>query len=102
MAPRGRGRSLASKRADEVDEEILEGDREKAAAPRSLSVEQTLKERFAVTSSDTKEVEVSLAEQPLSEPERDLVRRYREINNFLKLSPFHVREPAKEQHAGAS
>ena len=42
-----------------------------------------------------------IAEQPLSEVERDQVRRYRELQRFLKGSPFYVRPPRQSEHAGA-
>jgi len=41
-----------------------------------------------------------IAEQPLSESERDQVKRYREIQRFLKSSPFYVRPPRQSEHAG--
>lgn len=41
-----------------------------------------------------------IAEQPLSEVERDQVRRYRELQRFLKGSPFYVRPPRQSEHAG--
>lgn len=41
-----------------------------------------------------------IAEQPLSELERDQVRRYRELQRFLRGSPFYVRPPRQSEHAG--
>lgn len=97
--PRG-GRSLAKQRGEEVDEEILEGDKVAQIVKRPVSIEQSLKDRFKATSAE-KEIVVHrpLAEQPLSEIERHKIRRYREINSFLKQSPFYVREPPKDEHA---
>ena len=38
-----------------------------------------------------------LAEQPFSERERELVKRYRDIQKFLKQSPFYVRPPRQSE-----
>lgn len=46
------------------------------------------------------EQQPEIAEQPLSELERDQVRRYRELQRFLKGSPFYVRPPRQSEHAG--
>ena len=43
---------------------------------------------------------LKIAEQPLNELERDQVRRYRELQRFLKSSPFYVRPPRQSEHAG--
>lgn len=40
-----------------------------------------------------------LAEQPLDERERRLIKHYRDIQKFLKNSPFYVRPPRQSEHA---
>ena len=48
---------------------------------------------------DDKEGQLLIAEQPLSEAEREQVKRYRELQRFLKNSPFYVRPPRQSEHA---
>jgi hypothetical protein len=52
----------------------------------------------ASASTSTEPPEIEIAEQPLSADEVDLVRKYRDINKFLRGSAFFVREPDERTH----
>ena len=54
-----------------------------------------------VLTQDEETKQPKIAEQPLSELERDQVRRYRELQRFLRTSPFYLRPPRQIEHAGA-